>query len=394
MLKKKKNEELTSEEYRQKAQEQIDELKNQWKIFLRTGLIVIAAVIAIIAASIAWFVNNSRVDATGAAIQAAGGEFDIAAAGADTGSATGKYDDLLEASAGAETTVQDKKYLSTAGSHTSIRWAITDKSNMGNTSNGLGIEPGSSGSMTFYIIPHKDGSLKVGLNLTLTGYSVEASAEEANTADSDNQEKLAEADNPTQQLLEGHILLFAGYDSGSKSYSGWISEDAGTWTINSGENKEIFLSRNDDGELVWSTKNAVKDTAYPVTIYWIWPEMLESYLMKTDSYTGRRPLLFPKDASDPEDSSNNSGSGLDTLPENLFEKMCNTKGVEGAKNSNRYFLWENETTFQKTVTPKVLSQIRNNFNPVIYRSIANYYDLADQYLGSNVKYVKLKLEAQ
>lgn len=33
MLKKKKNEELTSEEYRQKAQEQIDELKNQWKIF-------------------------------------------------------------------------------------------------------------------------------------------------------------------------------------------------------------------------------------------------------------------------------------------------------------------------------------------------------------------------
>ena len=93
MLKKKKNEELTSEEYRQKAQEQIDELKNQWKIFLRTGLIVIAAVIAIIAASIAWFVNNSRVDATGAAIQAAGSEFDIAAAGADTGSATVKYDD-------------------------------------------------------------------------------------------------------------------------------------------------------------------------------------------------------------------------------------------------------------------------------------------------------------
>lgn len=36
-----------------------------------------------------------------------------------------------------------------------------------------GIEPGSSGSMTFYIISHKDGPLSVKLNLTLTGYQVE-----------------------------------------------------------------------------------------------------------------------------------------------------------------------------------------------------------------------------
>ena len=381
MLKKKKNEELTSEEYRQKAQEQIDELKNQWKIFLRTGLIVIAAVIAIIAASIAWFVNNSRVDATGAAIQAAGSEFDIAAAGADTGSATGKYDDLLEASAGAET--KDKKYLSTAGSHTSISWAITDKSNMGNTSNGLGIEPGSSGSMTFYIIPHKDGSLKVGLNLTLTGYSVETEDTEARS-----QNDLEEITTPTQKLLEGHILLFAGNDKATNSYSGWISEDAETWTMNL--KNDISLSRNEDGGLTWSAENVVKETAYPVTIYWIWPEMLESYLLKTENYTGRRPLLFPKDSSD------NNKSHLDTLPENLFGTMCAADGAGGEKSvkSNRYFLWEDDETFNDKVKKDTLSQMRTNFNPVIYRSIADYYDLADQYLGNNVQYVKLKLEAQ
>lgn len=381
MLKKKKNEEMTSEEYRQKAQEQIDELKNQWKIFLRTGLIVIAAVIAIIAASIAWFVNNSRVDATGAAIQAAGSEFDIAAAGADTGSATGKYDDLLEASAGAET--KDKKYLSTADSRTSISWAITDNSNMGNTSNGLGIEPGSSGSMTFYIIPHKDGSLKVELNLTLTGYSVETENKEARS-----QNNLKAITPPTQELLEGHILLFAGNDKDTNSYSGWISEDAETWTMNL--NNDISLSRNADGGLTWSAEKVVKETAYPVTIYWIWPEMLESYLMKTENYTGRRPLLFPKDSSD------NNKSHLDTLPENLFGTMCAVDDTSEEKSvkSNRYFLWEDNETFNDKVTNDTLSQMRTNFNPVIYRSIADYYDLADQYLGNNVQYVKLKLEAQ
>ena len=68
---KREKEELTAEEYRQKAQKQIELLKNQWKIFFRTGIIVVAAVIVMIVASIAWFVSNTRVDATGGAIRPA-----------------------------------------------------------------------------------------------------------------------------------------------------------------------------------------------------------------------------------------------------------------------------------------------------------------------------------
>ena len=45
---KKGKEELTAEEYRQKAQKQIELLKNQWKIFFRTGIIVVAAFIVMI----------------------------------------------------------------------------------------------------------------------------------------------------------------------------------------------------------------------------------------------------------------------------------------------------------------------------------------------------------
>lgn len=51
--------------------------ENQWKIFFRTGIIVVAAFIVMIVASIAWFVSNTRVAATGVAIRPADMPFDL-----------------------------------------------------------------------------------------------------------------------------------------------------------------------------------------------------------------------------------------------------------------------------------------------------------------------------
>ena len=135
----------------------------------------------------------------------------------------------------------------------------------------------------------------------------------------------------------------------------------------------VSLSRDKGGKLTWTAENAVKETAYPVTLYWIWPERLESYIMSAEAYTGRRPLLFPDDTY---------------LPQKFFTTMCT------ADDSNRYFRWKEVETFKTTVTPAVLSNMRTNFNPVIYKSISEYYNLADQYLGENVRYIKLKVEAR
>ena len=212
---KKEKEELTAEEYRQKAQKQIELLKNQWKIFFRTGIIVVAAVIVMIVASIAWFVSNTRVDATGVAIRPADMPFDLAAAGTESNASAdrGRYDELLTVSPGASREIDGKKYWSTDGSHTSICWAVTPESNMNNTGEDgkpTGIEPGSYGKMTFYIIPNKDGPLKVTLDLVLTGYQIaDGKKNEENVTKND----LKEVTDPSlQQLLEGHVLLFAGYD--------------------------------------------------------------------------------------------------------------------------------------------------------------------------------------
>lgn len=399
MLWKKKKKDHTPEEYREKAQEQIQDLKDQWKTFFRTGPIVIAATIVMIAVSIAWFVSNTKVDATGVQIRAAGSEFDIAAeAKPNVESATGAYDDLLSVSKGATLSIGNKNFGYTGEGKTSISWAITDDSNMQNNKD-LGIEPGSSGKLTFYIISHKDGPLSVNMNLTFTGYYVEGwnSTAATNTAEiAVKSSDLKKLDEPTQQLLEGHVLFFAGYDEKSNSYKAWISDDAESWNMtlentcikasNAGNDTEsskaALLTRNEDGSLTWKIDQAVKEAAYPVTIYWVWPEMLESYLGKEQNT--RYPLLFPKDSSDTDK--------LCTLPPNLFTTMCATGN--GDIKSNRYFRWEDKETFSTTVKADKLSQMRNKYNPAVYGAIAAYYNLADQYLGRNVQYAKLTLDAQ
>ena len=399
MLWRKKKKDHTPEEYREKAQEQIQDLKDQWKTFFRTSPIVIAAAIVMIAVSIAWFVSNTKVDATGVQIRAAGSEFDLAAeAKKDAESATGAYDNLLDVSPGATLIIGDKKFGYTGDGKTSISWAITDDSNMQNNKD-IGIEPGSSGKLTFYIISHKDGPLSVKINLTFTGYHVEGwnSTAATNTAERVvKKSDLKELDEPTQQLLEGHVLFFAGYDENSNSYKAWISDDAEPWnmtlentcikTSNAGNDTESskapLLTRNKDGSLTWKIDQAVKEAAYPVTLYWVWPEMLESYLGKEQNT--RYPLLFPKDSSDTDK--------LCTLPPNLFTTMCAT-GNSDIK-SNRYFRWEDKEIFSTTVKVDKLSQMRNKYNPAVYGAIAAYYNLADQYLGRNVQYAKLTLDAQ
>ena len=403
MLWRKKKKDHTPEEYRKKAQEQIQDLKDQWKTFFRTGPIVIAAAIVMIAVSIAWFVSNTKVDATGVQIRAAGSEFDLAAeAKPDVQSATGAYDNLLDVVPGATLSIGDKKFRYTGEGKTSISWAITDDSNMQNNKD-LGNEPGSSGKLTFYIISHKDGPLSVNINLTFTGYHVEGwnSTAATNTAEIDvKSSDLKELDKPTQQLLEGHVLFFAGYDEKSNSYKAWISDDAEPWnmtlentcikTSNAGNDTESseaalneapLLTRNEDGSLTWKIDQAVKDAAYPVTIYWVWPEILESYLGKEQNT--RYPVLFPKDSSGTDK--------LCALPRNLFTTMCS---AENNEKSNRYFRWEDKDTFSTTVTVDKLSQMRNKYNPAVYGAIAAYYNLADQYLGRNVQYAKLTLDAQ
>ena len=360
-----KKDELTPEEYRKKAQEQIQNYKHQWKIFIRTGIVVLAAAIAIIIACIAWFVSNNKVTGSGIGIRSADSDFELAAdAGADGKNSAGKYDKLLEVLPGTEETLGDKSYITTDDSHTSITWSIVNESNMRNNQNNQGIEPGTSGMLRFYIISHKEGALNVTLDLGLTGYTNGPGS------------TIVKSEETAQKLVKGHVLLFAGYEQRTNSYEGWISEDADPWTMTLDNGST--LTRNTDGMLTWAVENAEKDTAYPVQIYWIWPEILGSYLRKDQTATGNRPILFQEEPATGENTSGNPKA----LPKDLYKKMSQ---------NGKYFRYESKDDHQ--VTADILWQMRNDFNPVIYGEIADCYNLGDQYLGENVRYLKLKLEA-
>lgn len=366
-------ENLTSGGYRQDAQNRINKLKGEWKTFGRTGIIATVAAIAIIVGSIAWFYVNDKVGLTGTDIHASGGEYDLAAGGQETDK--GVYDSLLDVPQGKKIILDDGiSYMATDDSNTAITWAITKNSNVLNNAE-LGLEPGASGSITFYIIPHKDGLLSVNLNLTITGYTGDETIKSS--------ANLKEIDSAAQQLLEGHLLLFAGYDKGSNTYKGWISDDATSWTISLDDKDSVSLSRNEIGNIVWTAENAKKETAYPVTVYWIWPEVLESYLVKSGSYAGSRPILFAQDQTD------GAVSSPDVLPKDLYKTMSKVDGT-----SNRYFRWDNTETFRENVNESKLSGMRTRFNPVVYGSMTSYYNSADQYLGENVRYARLKVESR
>ena len=217
--------------------------------------------------------------------------------------------------------------------------------------------------LRFYIISHKEGALNVTLDLGLTGYTNGPGS------------TIVKSEETAQKLVKGHVLLFAGYEQRTNSYEGWISEDADPWTMTLDNGST--LTRNTDGMLTWAVENAKKDTAYPVQIYWIWPEILGSYLRKDQTATGNRPILFPEELAPDESTSGNPKA----LPKDLYEKMIQ---------NGKYFRYESK---DDQVTAEILWQMRNDFNPVIYGEIADYYNLGDQYLGENVRYLKLKLEA-
>lgn len=69
------------------------------------------------------------------------------------------------------------------------------------------------------------------------------------------------------------------------STAGNDTENAGGNAVKTASNSVPFLTRNEDGSLTWQIDQAIKEAAYPVTIYWIWPEVLESYIRTPQGYT-------------------------------------------------------------------------------------------------------------
>ena len=141
----------------------------------------------------------------------------------------------------------DTYYVSEGGN---IRLQVSPDNNLNNESGNTmeGIAPGTSGKLTFYVIPRAKGYHEFTLRMNFTAYKKSESAE------SDIQ-LIDNAD--INNLLNGHILFFRNY-SEEQGYTDRI-ETGGTLKITG--NTELS-----------------PEEAIPVTIYWVWPEYLQSFM--------------------------------------------------------------------------------------------------------------------
>lgn len=383
-------------EYREKADKHLEKIKGLWILFGKTGLFVLAAIVVIIGLCAAWFASNNEVYSGTMEIQGAdNSSFELASAG--SASDIGYWDSFLPVTAyvGKETVIGGHTYFTTEGK-SSIRWMLTQNSQFQNQNEDVqsavnqygekvGIHPGTSGSITFYILAKRDGALKVNFDISLAGFDV---------ATNENGSDTLETVTPgIQALLEGHVLLFSKFDEANNTYAGWISKDADKWSmsLSYGENGEAVLEKDssDFTNLVWSKDDVKLGEVYPVTLYWVWPEVFGEFVYKDPSIISDRPVLFLQDCVGDDDTNPYA------MPKDFMEKLCEKPFL--GQNHNRYFLWplEKAEEFEDTVTLEALKKLReeNGGNKLTYGKFCEYYNRADQYLGVHVRYLYLNVNA-
>ncbi|MGN0633984.1 MAG: hypothetical protein ACI4JW_08955 [Oscillospiraceae bacterium] len=298
------------------------------------GITFLVLVFSII--TLGWFTNSRSNSAGSLEMKAANNGFELAAVG--TG---GIYDSFLsdrEEGTEIKTVTEDSSEITlvSTGGKSEIKWVMNGDSNIVNNSGVSkelgGIAPGSSGTLTFYVIPQQDGALDISFSLDTALYK----------AENDSLSVIADSD-AVNDLAGGHILFF-------KNKNGNIYSDR--------IDKSFRFSRDD----------LKKDVAYKVDIYWIWPGFADQLIMSSGD-----PLLEEKG-------------------ERIIADNDETFYVDISENPKRYF---RDTTklvnIQSILDNMKAGSLSAGFNSDAYEEINTQWNEADQYIGVSASYIELIL---
>ena len=220
--------------------------------------------------SYGWFINNKAVSGDRTAMKASDSDFELGAV-----DSSGTFDTYLTAEGG--TLLSGIKTgslsdiispVSTGGGKNEIKWLMSSTSNFNNYSGEdapQGIQPGSSGKLSFYVIAKRDTALDITFALDTILYT--ADAQPIDDENTDNSDCIIPNDQPEAELVKGHILFFEKYDDAEGLYSDRIT----------------------DGTFDFSKPDAKEGTAYKIDIYWIWPDVADQLILPKDDicFTGK-----------------------------------------------------------------------------------------------------------
>lgn len=358
--------------------------KRAWGGRFNFPLLTFMAIFAAAAASVAWYANASEVGGSGITVQTQHGEgFELRSYGTK-----GIYDeDLLTRffhtiTLGKDT--DDITRYTTATDNSSINWLMSDTSNIGNysedevdfeskNSNGTyterknyAIEPGSSGELTFYIVPNTSGTQTFKLSFNMVPYK--ATVDETTNKITSSVEVGVEGDDTmniyARQFITGHIMFLLKEGEGDTAKYTWLKDDAFSVTI----------------------ENAVAKQEYKYTIAWQWPQVFSQIVLKdTDVYlNGRHPIFTDeirnqiiKDFIDrPQYYFYNSLTKSPLLKGNTL--ITGTGELDGI-----------EAIHQKS--PKVGGT--DGYDAQVFIDLSSFFNQADQIIGNSISYIVLQLQA-
>lgn len=340
----------------EELQEHIQEEKKNAKRSLRFAF---TALIAIIAVCIAWFAANNQVTMTGTQISAENDQpFEIASVGERQNAEKDYLKDDEEANILSDGV--KKSYASYIDTETWERKNAPQTYYVGNS--GLawhmnaedGLVPGSNGKLEFYFIAKKDNLSSVNIKMNLSGYVIgtDKHAVRAN-------------DTRLQNLISGHILLFQHMND-ITGYSGWLGENGeNTLTITA----KSVVSGQDNTQTESATFE--KNVPYKITLYWVWPQYFRNYIYTQKSTEGD---LF----TDRSDKSDNSD----------YNKIAKFVNEQRTFSTSKLF-YKSTTSAEASISSEIKVA---DMTDELLDECSEYYNKADEYIGTKAQYIYVEME--
>lgn len=348
----KDNVQKTAEEYRKCAEVHQAAAKDTLSIFLKTSIIMVAALIVILTFMLAWFVSNTNVRGSTVSISANNGQrYCLATKKEDEDNKQGVYDDNSQANSKLTQALRHFKRIGNetikglpqfnigkttitgsdgveyiVGNADGISLMVSATSNVNNYNENEYVGPGSKGEITFYIIPNVAGEKQeANITVSLAAYSLSKPENGEITAQLANDRRLRE-------ILCGHMLLFQGKDD-EGNYAKQIEPELG-------EDGTIrFTFSEEDG---WEINKPIE-----ITLYWIWPYRFENLV-----YPGMNDSVF-KTSGNPQ---------TDLLK------------------------WVNDNKNYIAYTNANLNEVKADMSNSDFSKWSSGYNRGDQLIGDNVAY--------
>ena len=239
---KKSNSEQNAQAFIQAARRQI----------IHSAIFAVAALGVIVFACYAWFASNHSVSGTIGSIQMLGSLYELAS----EGSSPNKYTLASYNPPEGDIPLGNRPNLKATDTNQSIRWQLSDTSHVQNITGNARLQPDTSGTLQFYVLPYVSGTLSLNFRLELIPLDDSGNAITGTPLD----------------LLKGHLLF---YLENAKQEKIWTSWDSDNFKLQFEAAEETQIGQ-----------------PQLVTLHWMWASDLSELRDLYSEIPGKRQLLF------------------------------------------------------------------------------------------------------